>query len=73
MAALSLPKVQAPARCSVELDVADALGVAYSIRTLARRSKMPPGTCEIYERVAAEMIRAAHGVLQPAVKIGGGR
>lgn len=45
--------------CSPVLSVADALGVAHSMRTLVRGKKLPPGTAEIYERVAGEMISSA--------------
>lgn len=48
------------ATCTVELSTADALGVAHSMRTLVRSAKLPPGTAEIYNRVAAQMIAAAH-------------
>lgn len=69
MAGVALPFVRASApRCTVELDVADALGAAHSMRTLARKRKLPPGTAEVYERVAAELIRGAHKALP-----GGGR
>lgn len=49
----------ATTNCTVELSIADALGVAHSIRTLVRSKKLPPGTADVYLRVAGQMIVAA--------------
>jgi hypothetical protein len=54
--------------CAPELDAADALGVAHSMRTLVRGRKLPPGTAEIYDRVASQIIAAAHLSLTQARK-----
>lgn len=57
--------VQAPALvesgivADVRLDALDALAVGQSIRTLIRARKLPPGTAEIYHRVANQLIAAA--------------
>jgi hypothetical protein len=43
----------------VPMTKADALGVGQSMRTLVRGRKLPPGTAEIYTRVAEAMISDA--------------
>jgi hypothetical protein len=53
----------------LKLDAVDALSVGQSIRTLIRARKLPPGTAEIYERVARQMIAAA----RIALAIGGAK
>lgn len=43
----------------VAMTTVDALGVGHSMRSLVRQHKLPPGTAEIYERVALSMIEEA--------------
>lgn len=45
--------------CEVQLNVVDAIAVAQSIRTLVRGRKLPPGTAEIYNRVADQILASA--------------
>jgi hypothetical protein len=60
MAVAAAPVVfQSGIVATVDLDVVDALAVGQSIRTLIRAKKLPPGTAEIYERVANQMLSSA--------------
>lgn len=45
--------------CTVTLTVADAIGVAHSIRALVRHRSLPAETVSTYERVAAQLLSAA--------------
>lgn len=44
---------------TVQLDIADALGVGLSLQCLARGAAMPRDTREKYERVGKQLVAAA--------------
>lgn len=52
-------KLTAGRTCTVEIDVADAVGVGFSLRSLASRGYPNAETAAIFERVANAMIEAA--------------
>lgn len=52
----------------VQVDVVDALSVGRSIRTLIRSKKLPPGTAEIYQRVADQLVSGARLAIAVAAK-----
>jgi hypothetical protein len=66
VAAVSVPTTPVPAttKVTVELDLADMLGIGHSLRALARKATTPEGTRAIYWRVGTEMITAAHKTIQ---------
>jgi hypothetical protein len=56
--ATAVHPVPATTRVTIELDLADALGVGHSIVALARQARTPEGTKAIYERVGKLMVNA---------------
>ena len=56
---------------TVELGLADALAVGHSLRMLARQQKTPRGTADVYARVGAQIVAAAHRQIAESGK--GGR
>lgn len=52
-------QLQSGRTCDVKLDVADALGVGHSMRSLVRSGRIPAGVAEVFERVAKQLISSA--------------
>jgi hypothetical protein len=56
--ATAVKPAPATLRVTIELDLADALGVGHSIVALAKLSRTPPGTQAIYDRVGKALVAA---------------
>lgn len=67
---MATPVTAAPAtlRVTIELDLADALGVGHSMRMLVRQGKTPPGTADTYARVGDALVAAGRAAIVKGTK-----
>lgn len=66
--ATAVKAAPATMRVTVELDLADLLGVGNSLRMQARSARTPQGTRDIFERVGAVMVSAGREAIAKASK-----
>jgi hypothetical protein len=62
--ATAVKPAPATMRVTIELDLADALGVGNSLRMQARSPRTPQGTRDIFERVGEKLVAAGREAIR---------
>ncbi len=52
----------------VPMTIADALGIGWSMQSLAIQGRMPPATAAIYRRIGERMVKLAKAEMQKRVE-----